>query len=87
MSRPPCQFISVPMGDGAVMFISNPVADPHLNWSLRYIETQKNLSAATVLDSFDYLLSENINLNEAIRRLRLMRRAQRAALSQPEQPK
>lgn len=64
------------------MFISNPVADPHLNWSLRYVETQKNLSAATVLDSYDYLLSENINLKEAIRRLRIMRRAQRDACSE-----
>lgn len=71
------QFLSVPVGEGAVMFISNPVADPHLNWSLRYIESQKNLSAATVLDSYDYLLSENISMKEATRRLRLMRKAQR----------
>lgn len=82
MSKPNCQFITVPMGDGAVMFISNPAADPHLNWSLRYVETQKNLSAATVLDSYDYLLSENIDLKEAIRRLRIMRRAQRDAFSE-----
>ena len=79
---PPWQFLRVPVGDGAVMFISNPTADPHLNWSLRYIESQKNLSAATVLDSFDYLLSENINMTEATRRLRLMRQAQREARGQ-----
>lgn len=80
MSRPPCQFLSVPVGDGAVMFISNPVADPHLNWSLRYVPEQKNLSAATVLSAFDYLLSSDISMKEATRRLRIMRQAQRDAL-------
>lgn len=80
MSRPPCQFLSVPVGEGAVMFIPNPVADPHLCWSLRYVETQKNLSAAAVVDTFEYFLSSNINMKEATRRLRLMRQAQRTAL-------
>lgn len=89
-------FMTVEVGEGAVHFIANPNADPHLEWVLRYgrkfgTEEQRaevlgraEMAAATVLDGFDYLLSDNINMKEATRRLRLMRTAHRTAITQPK---
>jgi hypothetical protein len=82
--------LNVPTGGGAVMFIVNPMADPHIEWMLRYGRDLNpseagRFSAASIVDSFDYLLSENINMTEATRRLRLLRAARRAA-TQAERP-
>lgn len=43
-------------------------------------------AVASLLESYDYLLSDNITMAEATRRLRLMRQVRRAALSN-NQPK
>jgi hypothetical protein len=83
-------FMTVEVGDGAAHFITNPNAEPHLQWMLRYgrqfgndLQTAE-MAAATVLSGFDYLLSDNINLKEATRRLGLMRKAHQAAITQPK---
>lgn len=77
--------MTVEVGDGAVHFISNPTADPHIQHVLRYGKDRTaELSAATVLSGFDYLLSVGINMTEATRRLRLMRKAYQAANTPPK---
>lgn len=80
--------ISVPTGGGAVHSIVNPVADPHLEWAMRYCMNRPDgnaepmaLAAAEVLASFDYLCGIGITMKEATRRLRLLRAAHRAALT------
>lgn len=68
--------ILVPTGGNGVMTVSLPGADPHLEWSLRYGSPEAvRFIAASVVESFDYLLSSNINMTEATRRLRILRRA------------
>lgn len=68
--------LMVQTGGGSVMFVSRPDADPHLEWSLRYGSPDAvRFQAAAVVESFDYLLSDNINMTEATRRLRLLRAA------------
>lgn len=74
----------VSMGDGAVMTIINPgsFVDGGPEWTCRYGDIAAiRYSVAGLLESYDYLLSDNINMSEATRRLRTMRNA-RAALSQ-----
>ena len=65
--------------DGAVGSIPDPVAfeDGGLEWCLRYAPQHHNchLQAASVVDTFDYLVSSNINMTEATRRLRQLRAA------------
>ena len=75
-------FVYVPVGGGAAHFIVNPIDDPSVEWMLRYRcdtngkeDTEARLAAATILDSFDYLLSDEISTSESVRRLRLMRGA------------
>jgi hypothetical protein len=70
----------VQMGDGAAATIINPQCldegGPgwHLTWGnvegVRY-------TAASLLESYDYLLSGNISMAEAARRLRLLRAARK----------
>ena len=78
--------VSVPTGGDAVMTIVNPMADPHIEWSLRYESDLASwvgrFSAAAVVESYDYLLSHHINLKEAVRRLRLLRAARLTAIAQ-----
>ena len=70
------QTLMVPIGGGAVMTVSLPGADPHLEWSLRYGDpVAVRFVAASVVESFDYLLSGHITMAEATRRLRLLRAA------------
>ena len=73
----------VPTGGNAVMSIVNPMADPHIEWSLRYADNlaSSRFSAASLVESYDYLLSQNINMTEATRRLRLLRAARRAVIA------
>lgn len=63
---------SIDVGSGAIMSI--PFGD--FNWQMRYCEGEAkelHLIAASVLDSYAYLLSDAITTKEAIRRLRFMR--------------
>lgn len=70
--------LMVTTGGNAVMTVSLPGADPHLEWSLRYGDpVAVRFLAASVIESFDYLLSSNINMTEATRRLRVLRAAVR----------
>lgn len=76
---------SVPVGDGAVMTIVNPVSDPQIGWMLCHASDLNQsragrFSAAAIVESFDYLLSGSINMTEATRRLRLLRAARRNAV-------
>lgn len=73
----------VPLGDGAFHTIINPqsfeIGGPE--WVMRYGNPESiRFTVASLLESYDYLLSDNINMTEATRRLRLLRRA-RAALN------
>jgi hypothetical protein len=82
--------IRVPVGGNAVMAMPNPWGDPHIEWSIRYSRDLNDSSgssggagrfvAAEILASFDYLVSDAITMQEATRRLRLMRRARADAL-------
>lgn len=85
-SAPPHAYtLRVPIAFGALHFIPDPVAEPHLEWSLRYaseVSPQCRLAAASVVSSLDYLLSESVTTAEAIRRLRLIRAARRGRLSE-----
>lgn len=72
---------TVVVDDGAIMAIMNPLSfiDGSLSWLLRYANPEAckavGVRAATVLDSYDYLLSDAITTKEAIRRLRILRNA------------
>lgn len=71
----------VTVDDGAVMSMMNPLSftDGGLSWTLRYGNAENckavGVRAASVLDSYDYLLSGAITTTEAIRRLRILRAA------------
>jgi hypothetical protein len=68
------------------MTIIDPTADTGIEWVERYGNPESvRFTAASVLSSYDYLLSGNISLKEASRRLALLRRA-RAALTEPLAP-
>ncbi len=63
---------------GCFMTIVNPYSEDNVEWSLRYGNAERmRYVAASLLDSYDYLLSGNINMSEATRRLRLMRAKRR----------
>ena len=74
----------VECGDGAVMSIIDPRSfeDGGPEWVMRYGDPESiRYTIAGLLSSYDYLLSDNINMAEATRRLRLMRAARRECLS------
>lgn len=78
--------LPIKVGGNAVMFAPNPKADPHIEWTLRYSRDLNDpqagrFSAAAVVESFAYLLSDSINMTEATRRLRVMRATVRAHVS------
>lgn len=78
----------VAMGGGAVSTIINPqsFADGGPEWQCRYGNVEGiRYTAASLLESYDYLLSSAINSKEAMRRLRLLRAA-RAALAEEARP-
>lgn len=82
MSADPPRTLQVACGDGAVMAIPNPMADPPIEWCMRYGDANEGrFVAASLLAAYDYLLSAHIPMTEATRRLRLMRKARREALS------
>lgn len=89
LERPvgPGYTLAVHVGGGAVHFVPNPLADPHLEWMLRYspqgLDDKRNsarLAAASVLDGFDYLIGPHISMKEATRRLRILRAARQHAV-------
>lgn len=66
----------VEVGGGAKMTIINPQSfrDGGPEWVMRYGNPIPiRFTVASLLASYDYLLSGDINTKEAIRRLRLMR--------------
>lgn len=74
----------VVLGGGAVATIINPqsFADGGPEWRCRYGDVEGiRYTAASLLESYDYLLSGAISTKEAIRRLRILRSA-RSALTQ-----
>jgi len=74
---------SIDTGGGSVMEIIDPrsFADGGPEWIMRYGNPEsERYTIASLLASYDYLLSHAIPTSEAIRRLRLMR-AGRAALA------
>lgn len=72
------------IGDGAYSTIPNPQSYERggIVWHLTWASDARPyvLTAASIISTFDYLLSSNIGMGEATRRLRLLRAA-RAALS------
>lgn len=63
---------------GCHMTITNPYSDDSVEWGLRYGNAARmRYVAASLIESYDYLLSDNINMTEAVRRLRLMRAKRR----------
>lgn len=78
----------VELGDGAVSRILDPLSfeDGGMVWRLTYGNAEPiKYVAASVIESYDYLLSGAINMQEATRRLRLLRAARRQ-LCQREAP-
>lgn len=68
----------VDLGDGAAMTILNPQSfeDGGIEWHCRYGNVEGvRYSAASVIASYDYLLSGEITTEEAIKRLRDLRGA------------
>jgi hypothetical protein len=68
----------VELGGGAVSTIINPQAEDGAEWVMRYGDPESiRYAVASLLESYDYLLSEGINMTEATRRLRLLRAARK----------
>lgn len=79
--------IRVAYGDGAVGTIINPQSfeDGGPEWVMRYGNPESiRYTVASILKTYDYLLSGHITTKEAIRRLSLMRAVRRAALEKEE---
>ena len=80
-SRVHKHMMSVPVGGGAIMSV--PWGE--LEWKLRYgYASEVGLVAASVIESYEYLLHPSITGKEAERRLRILRREYRAALKAQE---
>ena len=74
----------VHVGDSAYMSIGNPWHDSGIEWQLRYGAADTvRYSAASLIASYDYLLSSNITMAEAARRLRILRQARRQLRPSP----
>lgn len=76
-------------GGGARSAIPDPRAfrDGGLEWCLRYsckgvLPNNVQFQAASVVESFDYLLSTYLNMKEAIDRLRILRRGRAALIAE-----
>lgn len=76
------------LGGGAVSTIVNPQSfdDGGPEWVMRYGNPQSiRFTAASLIESYDYLLSQNISEAEASRRLRIMRAARAVLATTKEQ--
>ena len=72
--------IDVECGDGAWMTIIDPRSfeDGGPEWVSRYGDIESiRYTLASLLASYDYLLSSDISQKEAIRRIRLMRKSRK----------
>lgn len=70
------------VGDGAVMTIVDPTHSDGMEWTLRYGRPEVlRFSVASVIESYEYLLSDSITTTEAVRRIRIMRGARAALLA------
>lgn len=77
---------TISMGGGAYSTIINPqsFADGGPEWVMRYGAPESiRYTVASLLETFDYLLSDAITMKEANERLRIMRQV-RAALAAKE---
>lgn len=77
---------TISLGGGAYSTIINPqsFADGGPEWVMRYGAPESiRYTVASLLETFDYLLSDEISMKEATERLRIMRRV-RAALTEGE---
>lgn len=66
--------------DGAVMTIQNPWSfiDGGVGWRLNYGNHESvRHSAISLIESYEYLISDEITMQEATRRLRMLRAARR----------
>jgi hypothetical protein len=80
--------VEISLGGGAYSTIINPLSfeDGGPEWVMRYGNPESiRYSVASLLSTYDYLLSDAINMTEATRRLRIMRAERRALLSNPTQ--
>ena len=76
--------LEVDCGDGAWMSIGDPrsYTDGGLGWTLTWGNAESiKFTAASVISSYDYLLSDEITMKEAVRRLRLLRQTRREAVA------
>lgn len=74
--------LRVPVGDGAQMAVPSPGMDGEEHrWRLTHGQPsmEDRLVAVEMINAYAYLLSNDITTAEAIRRLRIMRRAFHAA--------
>lgn len=68
----------VDCGDGAVMAMPNMFHDWNICWQLTWGNPEDaRYVAASLIESYDYLLSGCITMKEATRRLRLLRAKRR----------
>lgn len=78
--------VHVDCGGGATMAIVNAAnQDTHLEWLQRYASEETVVKnryiVAGILESYDYLLSDNMTQSEAIERLKKLRSARKTLLS------
>jgi hypothetical protein len=75
--------IQVKLGDDISQAIPDPTLNPKggLSWRVNYSpgDDEAMRCGASVIAGFQYLLSDEISMEEAIRRLRLLRKAYRDA--------
>lgn len=77
----------VHLGDGAYASIIDPSSfnDGGAEWVMRYGDPESiRYTVASLLSSYDYLLSGAINMTEATRQLRILRQARRDTLGTGE---
>lgn len=79
--------IRVPVGGGAVHFVPNLWDSETKNNLVRMLLHDKagHGTAATIIESVDYLFSPEITQTEAIRRLKIIRNAVRSIVGSPRQ--
>ncbi len=87
-SPPPANGMTaqVHLGDNAFSRVLNPLSSENggLEWALRYGSPESvRYVAASVIASYDYLLSGVISFEEAARRLRILRAARRVLSKVP----
>ena len=81
---------TVTLGDNSAMSIINPksFAEGGAEWVIRYGNPESiRYTIASLLSSYDSLMSGDISMKEATRRLRLARAARRAISVAPKEPK